>query len=106
MARVCPVQSGSTLTFEFREWVQGEQPGGISPQHGGPCAVYMKKVDSAIASNNAAGDGWFKIWEESYDEGAGKWCTEKLRDSGHLAATVPSDIEGGYYLVRTEVLAL
>lgn len=61
---------------------------------------------SAIASNNAAGDGWFKIWQETYDESAGKWCTEKLRDSGHLSATLPSDIEPGYYLARTELLAL
>jgi Auxiliary Activity family 9 (formerly GH61) len=67
----------------------------------------MKKVDSAIASNNAAGDGWFKIWDEGYDEAAGKWCTSKMiENNGHLSVTVPSDIEGGYYLVRPELLAL
>lgn len=67
----------------------------------------MKKVDSAIASNNAAGDGWFKVWEEGYDESAGKWCINKLvENDGHLSVTVPSDIEEGYYLVRPELLAL
>jgi Auxiliary Activity family 9 (formerly GH61) len=67
----------------------------------------MKKVDSAIASNNAAGDGWFKVWDEGYDEAAGKWCINKMIDNnGHLSVTVPSDIEGGYYLVRPELLAL
>lgn len=67
----------------------------------------MKKVDSAIASNNAAGDGWFKIWDESFDEAAGKWCINKMVDNnGHLSVTVPIDIEGGYYLVRPELLAL
>jgi len=95
------------LTFEFREWVDGSRPGAMNPQHEGPCAVYMKKVDSAAASNNAAGDGWFKIWDEAYDQAAGKWCTNKMIDNnGHLAVTVPSDIEGGYYLVRPELLAL
>ena len=79
----------------------------IDPGHPGPCSVYMKKVDSAIADNNAAGDGWFKIWEEGYDEAAGKWCTIKMiENDGHISATIPSDIEGGYYLVRPEILAL
>jgi Auxiliary Activity family 9 (formerly GH61) len=95
------------LTFEFREWVDGSRPGAINAQHQGPCTVFMKKVELASASNNAAGDGWFKIWDEGYDEAAGKWCTTKLIDNnGHLSVTVPSDIEGGNYLVRPELLAL
>ena len=107
VARVCPAKGGSTLTFEFREWVDGSRPGAINPQHEGPCAVYLKKVDHAIASNNAAGDGWFKIWDESFDEAAGKWCINKMiANNGHLSVTIPSDIEGGYYLVRPELLAL
>lgn len=77
------------------------------PEHMGPCAVYMKKVDSAIASNNAAGHGWFKIYDESYDEAAGKWCTTKmLENNGLLSVKIPDDIQGGYYLVRAELLAL
>lgn len=79
----------------------------MDPQHSGPCAVYLKKVESAIASNNAAGDGWFKIWEEGYDEAAGKWCTNKMIDNkGHLAVKIPADIQQGYYLLRPELLAL
>jgi hypothetical protein len=67
----------------------------------------MKKVDSAIADNNAAGDGWFKIWDSTYDEAAGKWATEKMiANHGHISVKVPDDIAGGYYLVRTELLAL
>jgi hypothetical protein len=67
----------------------------------------MKKVDDATADDNAAGEGWFKIYHSGFDESAGKWCTEKLIDnSGFLSVRVPSDIEDGYYLVRTELLAL
>ena len=56
----------------------------------------MKKVDDATASNNAAGDGWFKIMEDGYDSTAGKWCTEKLiSNDGHLAATIPKDLAPG-----------
>ncbi|KAK2754786.1 hypothetical protein FQN54_006679 [Arachnomyces sp. PD_36] len=105
VARVCPVSAASTLTFEFREWPDGSNPGSIDDGHKGPCSVYMKKVDSAIADNNAAGDGWFKIWDSTYDDG--KWCTEKMiENNGHISVKVPEDIAGGYYLVRTELLAL
>ena len=67
----------------------------------------MKKVESAIANNTASGNGWFKIWDEDYDNSAGKWCTEKLIDNnGHLSVEIPSDLASGYYLVRPELLAL
>lgn len=67
----------------------------------------MKKVESAVASNNAAGDGWFKIWESTYDEGAKKWGTQKMIDNnGHISVNIPKGIEGGYYLVRSEILSL
>lgn len=66
----------------------------------------MKKVDNAI-TDQAVGDGWFKIFEEDYDSSAGKWCTEKLITSnGHLSVNIPKDLAGGYYLVRPEILAL
>lgn len=105
VSRVCPVNAASTLTFEFREWPDGTNPGSIDDGHKGPCSVYMKKVDSAVANNNAAGDGWFKIWDSTYDDG--KWCTEKMiENNGHISVNVPEDIAGGNYLVRTELLAL
>lgn len=107
VARVCPAKASSTLTFEFREYADGSQPGSIDGSHKGPCAVYMKKVDDATADNNAAGDGWFKIWHADYDATAGKWCTEKMiENNGHISVQIPADIEGGYYLVRPELLAL
>lgn len=66
----------------------------------------MKKVDNAI-TDPGVGDGWFKVFEEDYDSAAGKWCTEKLiPNDGHLSVNIPNDLAGGYYLVRTELLAL
>lgn len=107
VSRVAGVKAGDTLVFEWRDWPDASQPGSIDPGHKGPCAVYMKKVDNSAASNNAAGDGWFKIMEDGYDSTAGKWCTEKLiPNDGHLAATTPNDLAAGYYLVRPELLAL
>ncbi|KAL2840659.1 glycosyl hydrolase family 61-domain-containing protein [Aspergillus pseudoustus] len=106
-SRICPASQGSTLTFEFREYADGSKPGSIDESHKGPCAVYMKRVLHADADNNAAGPGWFKIWELDYDSSDSKWCTEKLIDNnGFLSVVVPTGIEPGPYLVRTELLAL
>jgi Auxiliary Activity family 9 (formerly GH61) len=69
--------------------------------------VYLKKVDSATASNNAAGDGWIKIWESVYDSSVSEWGTSKMiGNNGHISVQIPRDIVGGYYLARTELLAL
>ena len=107
VSRIASVNAGDSLAFEWRDWPDASQPGSIDPSHKGPCAVYMKKVTNSAASNNAAGDGWFKIMEDGYDSTAGKWCTEKLiPNKGHLAATIPNDLATGYYLVRPELLAL
>lgn len=107
VSRIAGVKAGSKITFEWRDWPDGTKPGSIDPSHKGPCAVYMKKVDDSSASNNAAGDGWFKIMEDGYDNTAEKWCTEKLiPNDGHLQATIPKDLAPGYYLMRPELLAL
>lgn len=104
--RVCSANAGSKITFEYRFWPDGSQPGAIDKSHKGPCAVYMKKVDSAV-NDQATGDGWFNIYKDNYDAAAGLWCTEKLiPNNGHLTVTIPSDLEGGYYLIRPELLAL
>lgn len=106
VARVCGAKAGSKLTFEYRYWPDGSQPGAIDISHKGPCEVYMKKVDSAI-KDQAIGDGWFSIYRDDYDSASKKWCTEKLiTNNGHLSVTVPNDLAPGYYLVRPALLAL
>lgn len=106
VGRVCQVPDGSTVTFKWTEDPSQHSGPVIDDSHLGSCAVYMKKVDSAI-SDNAAGDGWFKIWDEGYDQQTKKWCTKKLIDNGgYLSAQVPKGLIGGYYLVRAELLAL
>lgn len=107
VARICPANSGSELTFNFRDWPDGSQPGSLDKSHMGPCSVYMKKVDNSAADNNAAGPGWFKIFEEDYDNSTGQWCTSKIMaNDGKLSVNMPTDLAGGYYLVRPELLAL
>lgn len=66
VARVCLVTQASKLTFLFREYADGSEPGAIDISHKGPCAVYMKAVTSAVM-DVGYGAGWFKIWESGYD---------------------------------------
>ncbi|KAF2432618.1 hypothetical protein EJ08DRAFT_695372 [Tothia fuscella] len=107
VGRVCEVNDGARLTFEWREFADDPTKGVIDASHVGPCAVYMKKVDSAI-KDTASGDGWFKLWDQGYDLSTPKkWCTLNLIDNnGHLTIDLPKGLVGGNYLVRPELLAL
>lgn len=107
VARTCAVQPGSSITLEYRYWPDGSIPGSIDASHKGPCAVYMKKVDNATQNGNAAGDGWFKIFSMDYDSASSQWCTEKIMaNDGHMSVMLPTDLTGGDYLLRSEILAL
>ncbi|KAF5024719.1 hypothetical protein F66182_3203 [Fusarium sp. NRRL 66182] len=103
---ICPAPGGAQLTFQFRESPSYSKPGVIAEGHKGPCSVYVKKVDD-MYSDSAAGDGWFKIWEDGYNVEEGTWCVDRLRDNdGLLSVDLPTGLPSGYYLVRPEVLAL
>ncbi|TLS31259.1 hypothetical protein PpBr36_02891 [Pyricularia pennisetigena] len=106
VAFTCPASAGSKMTFEWRLIPDYSSPGSIDKSHKGPCAVYLKQV-ADIKSTPAAGPGWFKIWDDGYDEKAGQWCTEKLiANNGLMSVQLPTGLPGGYYLVRPELLAL
>lgn len=80
VGRTCEVKDGATVTLEWRQ--NANQPGaGVIPVgHRGPCAVYMKKVGTAM-TDTATGDGWFKLWDKGY---ADDWCTMSLIASNGL----------------------
>ena len=102
----CSAPQGASITFWWRAWADYAQPGSIDSSHMGPCAVYLKQTAN-MSSESGEGDGWFKIWEEDYDESVGKWCTDKLIDNeGFLTVSLPSGLPRSEYLVRPEILAL
>lgn len=102
----CPAPAGSKITFEWRLYADLEKPGSLDQSHKGPCAVYAKQI-SDMATDSAAGSGWFKLWDEGYDESSGKWCTEKLIDNnGLMSIEIPTGLPGGNWLFRPELLAL
>jgi hypothetical protein len=90
----------------FREIADNATGGALDPIHLGPCAVYMKMVESPMVPGN--GDSWFKIWDEGYDTTTSQWCTKKhiMDTNGLLSVNLPAGLPGGYYLVRPELLAL
>jgi hypothetical protein len=106
VARTCPITGGHQITFEYRQWPEDYSRGPLDMGHMGPCSVYLKKVDDAT-KDTASGDGWFKLWDEGYDESSGKWCTQKMiGNAGRISVTIPDSLAGGDYLVRPELLAL
>lgn len=54
--RVCSINQNSKLSFLFREYADGSKDGAIDSSHKGPCAVYMKRVASAM-NDTAVGSG-------------------------------------------------
>ncbi|KAK3318260.1 glycosyl hydrolase family 61-domain-containing protein [Apodospora peruviana] len=104
VAFTCPAPAGAKLTFEYREYADLSQPGALDAQHKGPAAFYVKQVTN-MKSDSAAGDGWFKIWEEGYDSATGLWATEKMmHNNGLMSFNVPEGLPTGYYLFRSELL--
>ncbi|KAJ4334303.1 hypothetical protein N0V87_006955 [Didymella glomerata] len=106
VSRVQSVSDGDTLSFEIRAWPADASKERLDRGHKGPCAVYLKKVGSAI-EDTAAGDGWFKIMEHGYNSGTDRWCSDEVIDNnGLLNVKLPAGLEGGNYLARPELLAL
>lgn len=106
VSRVQSVPDGSLLTFEIRSWPNDPSKERLDRGHYGPCAVYLKKVSSAV-NDKATGDGWFKIFDHGYDASTKRWCTDEIIDNkGLLSVNVPKGLESGSYLARPEILAL
>ncbi|KAL6710377.1 hypothetical protein ACN47E_009323 [Coniothyrium glycines] len=106
VSRVQSVKDGALLTFEIRSYANDPSKERLERGHKGPCAVYLKKVDSAI-NDKATGDGWFKLFDHGYDSSTDRWCTDEIIDNnGLLSVNLPKGLEGGSYLARPEILAL
>ncbi|CAO2654799.1 Nn.00g115320.m01.CDS01 [Neocucurbitaria sp. VM-36] len=106
VSRVQSVPDGALLTFEIRSWANDPTKERLDRGHKGPCAVYLKKVTSAV-NDKGTGDGWFKLFDHGYDSSTDRWCTDEIIDNnGLLSVNLPKGLEGGYYLARPEILAL
>ncbi|KAJ2840381.1 hypothetical protein FBU31_000461 [Coemansia sp. 'formosensis'] len=101
-AKILPIVAGNDLTVVWHHNNVSPPDDTISPSHRGPCFVYMAPMES-----NGQGYSWFKIYEQGYDPATKLWCTDVLRENhGKLSVKIPTQINNGKYLVRTEIIAL
>jgi len=100
--RKCAVNPGSTIVLQWHyEMGLASDTFIIDPSHKGPCIVYMAKSDTG------AGNVWFKIFEDGYNQATKQWCVDKLRaNGGKFTVNIPTDISSGNYLFRAELIAL
>ncbi|KAI2643393.1 glycosyl hydrolase family 61-domain-containing protein [Xylaria nigripes] len=104
-ADTCSIKTGSKLSFEFRLWPRGSPPGTIDESHLGPMAIYAKQLRDP--TQDPTGPGWFKLWENGYDEASQTWATQKLiANNGIVSLQIPDAMQTGTYLIRPEIIAL
>ncbi|KAJ2062698.1 hypothetical protein GGI17_002205 [Coemansia sp. S146] len=102
LTEIMPVVAGSELVVEWHHFNTTESDNVISPSHRGPCLVYMAPLES-----NGLGNSWFKIYEQGFNIERDMWCTDIIRENhGKLTVKIPTQINNGEYLLRTEIIAL
>ncbi|KAJ2523410.1 hypothetical protein GGI11_001469 [Coemansia sp. RSA 2049] len=97
----CPIAAGSNISLQWSHY-NNDFSSPISQSHTGPVIVYMAPLES-----NGAGNVWFKIYEEGWDNSTEQWSTDKLiANKGKRDVTIPADLKAGDYLLRSEIIAL
>ncbi|KAJ2738774.1 hypothetical protein GGI20_006221, partial [Coemansia sp. BCRC 34301] len=98
---IVTIVAGEPFEMLFLE-TAGDPEKFIGPEHRGPGMIYLAPLDS-----NGEGAVWFKIFEKGYDIKAKQFYTQELmKTKGKVKFTIPEDIPGGEYLMRTEFIAL
>ncbi|KAI4601497.1 hypothetical protein KJ359_011626 [Pestalotiopsis sp. 9143b] len=73
--------------------------------HPGPITHFLFGPVDDAAQATGIGAGWFKIDERDYVDGA--WANEYLSDNGgNYTFSLPTGLQSGDYLLRSEMLAL
>ncbi|KAH8199307.1 hypothetical protein TruAng_006543 [Truncatella angustata] len=73
--------------------------------HPGPITHFLFGPVDDAAQATGIGAGWFKIDERDYVDGA--WANEYLSDNGgNYTFSLPTGLQSGEYLLRSEMLAL
>ncbi|KAK5625079.1 hypothetical protein RRF57_000795 [Xylaria bambusicola] len=102
--KIIDVKAGSTVTAIWRHTLTSGADDVMDPSHLGPTMAYLKKVGDAT-SDVGYGNGWFKIQEDGYTNGA--WGTSKvINNAGKHAIKIPDCLADGQYLLRAEMIAL
>ncbi|KAI0430864.1 glycosyl hydrolase family 61-domain-containing protein [Xylaria sp. FL1042] len=102
--KIIDVKAGSTVNAIWRHTLTSGANDVMDASHLGPTMAYLKKVGDAT-TDVGYGNGWFKIQEDGYNNGA--WGTTKVINNGGVhAINIPNCLEDGQYLLRAEMIAL
>ncbi|KAJ2745359.1 hypothetical protein GGI20_002245 [Coemansia sp. BCRC 34301] len=100
-AEIVTIVAGEEFGLEFHEGDEDDTIF-IEKEHRGPGMIYLAPMES-----NGEGAVWFKIFEKGYDVEKKLFYTQEMMASkGKMKFTIPEDIPGGEYLMRTEFIAL
>jgi len=103
-SQVLSVAAGSSVTLEWHHDANNRNSQAIDPSHKGPTIAYLAKVANA-ATASASGLGWFKIFQDGMT--GDTWGVDRLiANKGKYTVRIPSNIQSGDYLLRSEVIAL
>ncbi|KAI6026020.1 glycoside hydrolase family 61 protein [Pisolithus marmoratus] len=86
-------------------WVGGSTGGSQWPHNVGPIMHYMTKCSGSCSSFDSTSAEWFKISELAL-ETSNTWYQADLEAGKPATVTIPSNIEPGDYLLRSEVISL
>ncbi|KAI5994127.1 glycosyl hydrolase family 61-domain-containing protein [Pisolithus albus] len=86
-------------------WVGGSTGDSKWPHNVGPIMHYMTKCSGSCSSFDSTSSEWFKISELGL-ETSDTWYQANLDVGAPANVTIPSNIEPGDYLLRSEVISL
>ncbi|KAI6139698.1 glycoside hydrolase family 61 protein [Pisolithus tinctorius] len=86
-------------------WVGGSTGDSNWPHNVGPIMHYMTKCSSSCSSYDSANAEWFKISELGL-ETSDTWYLANLAAGEPANVTIPSNIQPGDYLLRSEIISL
>ncbi|KAJ2460004.1 hypothetical protein GGF42_001110 [Coemansia sp. RSA 2424] len=99
--KMCTIVAGEPFGLEFHEGDE-DTTRFIEPAHRGPGMIYLTELNSDLEK-----PVWFKVFEKGYDKEKKQFFTQELmKTKGKMQFTIPEDIPGGDYIMRTEFIAL
>ncbi|WVQ72147.1 hypothetical protein IAR50_001692 [Cryptococcus sp. DSM 104548] len=95
---VANATTGDTVTVTWNTW---------PTSHKGSVTRWMAHCPDDLCAGTADADmTWFKISQSSYDEATDSWPTDYIAANLNWTFTLPTNLAGGQYLLRHELLAM
>ncbi|KAI9567887.1 glycoside hydrolase family 61 protein [Boletus coccyginus] len=87
-------------------WVGGSTGDSNWPHNVGPIMHYMTKCSGSCSSYDSSNAEWFKISELGTKSDDSTWYQADITQGSPATVTIPSNIQSGNYLLRSELISL